>query len=148
MSPLTTIGLAFCTSICYVTASYFMKMTSVSAISILMPVGLVVLLVGGLFEVETMRTSRMGAAFVFIICFETILVTLCAILLLGESYTAREIAGLMVIVSGIVVVSWPRADAGAGTADDDFAIEQEAPAFVIPASLEMRSISAPEPREM
>lgn len=108
MSPLTTIVLAFATSFFYVLASYFMKLTSTTAIWALMPMGFVALFIGGLFEVEAMKTSRMGAVFIFILCFEAILIALCAIVVLGESYTLREIAGLTVIVAGIALLSWPQ----------------------------------------
>jgi drug/metabolite transporter (DMT)-like permease len=110
MSPLATIGLAFCTSFFYVLASYFMKLTSTTAIWALMPLGFAALFVGGLFEVEAMKTSRMGAVFIFILCFEAILIALCAVIVLGETYTLREIAGLTVIVAGIALVSWPKGE--------------------------------------
>lgn len=124
MSPLTTIVLAFATSFFYVLASYFMKLTSTTAMWALMPMGFAALFIGGLFEVEAMKTSRMGAVFIFILCFEAILIAMCAVLVLGESYTLREIAGLAVIVAGIALLSWPK---GQPETETPLAVEEGAP---------------------
>ncbi len=125
MSPLATIGLAFCTSFFYVLASYFMKLTSTTAMWAVLPLGFAALIIGGLFEVEAMKTSRMGAVFIFILCFEAILIALCAVVVLGESYTFREIAGLAVIVAGIALLSWP---SGQAAPQDAVAVEEGGPA--------------------
>lgn len=62
---------------------------------------------GSRVEIEVLRDARIGSTFLFVLAFVVILTAACAALVLGVTYSTREIAGLMIIVSGMTMAAWP-----------------------------------------
>lgn len=104
--------LTFLAAAFYVLAAYLMKLWQAIPWFLAAPGILFALSLAAVIEVEALRTGRLGSTFLFILGFEVMLTVVCALLVFGESYTLREIAGLMVMVGGMAIVAWPATKAG------------------------------------
>ncbi|MHA6326766.1 hypothetical protein [Roseivivax sp. CAU 1753] len=63
------------------------------------------LLSAGVFEVLALRQERLGIVYVGILGAEVIIIGTVSILLFGESFTSREIAGIGLVVLG-TALAW------------------------------------------
>lgn len=99
--------LTFMAAAFYVLAAYLMKLWQAIPWFVAAPGILFALSLAAMIEVEALRTGRLGSTFLFILGFEVMLTVVCALVVFGESYSLREIAGLLVMVGGMAIVAWP-----------------------------------------
>lgn len=106
MSSLATLMLASGAAFFYVAASWIMKEWGTSSLLVLIPTVLVTLTIGVWCEIEVLKFSRLGHIIVLILAVELVMTFFVSTALLGESYSPREILAVMVIASGIGLMSW------------------------------------------
>lgn len=106
MSSLATLMLASGAAFFYMAASWIMKEWGSSSLLVLIPVVLATLAVGVWFEIEVLKFSRLGHIIILILAVELVMTFFVATAVLGESYTRREIIAVMIIASGIGILSW------------------------------------------
>lgn len=104
MSLWMTVLLTFSAAFFYVAAAYLMKLWVMIPVLLAVPAILLALSAAAFFEIEALRGGRLGITFLIILAFEVILTALCALIVLGESYSPREFAGLAIIIVGIGVL--------------------------------------------
>ncbi len=106
MSSLATLMLASGAAFFYMAASWIMKEWGSSSLVFLIPAVLATLAVGAWFEIEVLKFSRLGHIIILILAVELVMTFFVATAVLGESYSRREIIAVMVIASGIGILSW------------------------------------------
>lgn len=100
------VALTFAAAFFYVAAAFLMKQWALMPLFVGVPSVLLMLSAAAFFEIEALRSSRLGVTFLVILAFEVMLTALAALLILGERYTHGEIAGIAIIVVGIGVLGW------------------------------------------
>lgn len=85
----------------YVAATMVMKLMGHQPFALLLVPILLTFGTAAWFEVMVLRDGRLGQVFLLIFAFEVVMTALFAIAFLRETYSTREIAGLVVIVTGI-----------------------------------------------
>lgn len=103
MSVALLVALCVTSAACYVAAAAVMKVAGGTAfVLVLLPV-LVTLGLAARFESLALAGNRFGIVVLLILAAE-VLITAGVAVALGERYSLREVAGLVMIVVGIVVV--------------------------------------------
>lgn len=98
------VALAAIAAVCYVSATFAMKTFSLNA-SIATAVMIFMLMAAGIsVEIIAMGREQLGVLYVLILGLEVSLVVTVSVLLLGESYSAKEILGIMLIIAGIAAL--------------------------------------------
>lgn len=97
--------LAFASALFYVGATLIMKIWGPTAFAIALPAAGLVLLIAAAIEIEALRNAHMGRIFVVIIGFEIIVTMACAMIVVGEAVTIRDLAGVSLLIAGVVVIS-------------------------------------------
>lgn len=104
-----TIGLTFLVAFFYVLATYVMKVWFTMPVVVAVILVLVALAIAVILEIEVLRQARLGTTFILVLAFEVLLTAICGFVILGEVYTARQLAGLGIILLGIGLAGWPEA---------------------------------------
>jgi len=98
------LALALGSACFYVMATYAMKHWANHATTVAL-LAIALTLSGAVFcEVLALRSERMGYLYVAILGFECILVAVISVVFEGETYSARELAGLAGIVVGVALM--------------------------------------------
>ena len=109
MSPLFTLLFAAGAAFFYMSASWIMKAWGASPYLVFAPLVIATLAAGAWFETEVLRWSRLVHVIVLVLAIEFVMTFFVAVTILGEGYTMREIAGAMVVFTGIALLSMPAA---------------------------------------
>ena len=97
--------LALGSAVCYVLATYGMKLFSTDATATALLIILFTLAGAATFEIIALKFERVGFLYIAILGFECILIALVSFFVLGESFSAKELAGLGGIVIGVTLLS-------------------------------------------
>ncbi len=99
------IALAALSAAFYVTATFAMK--SFSLQSSVLTAGLIIALLGAgvTLEIIALRREQLGILYLLILGLEISLAVVVSMLFLGETYSAREILGLVLIASGVLALA-------------------------------------------
>jgi drug/metabolite transporter (DMT)-like permease len=97
--------LAFISAFFYMAATFAMKYWGGQSLWIVLPLAGSALLLAALFEIEALKISQMARTFVVILSFEFMLTIICAIFLLEERYSMRDLLAICLMFSGIVLLS-------------------------------------------
>jgi multidrug transporter EmrE-like cation transporter len=117
MTPSTTIALTALAAFFFMAASWLMKTWAQSHLFWSMPVIFILVAAAVWLEIEVLRATRMGHVVVLMLAIELVLTFAVAYFFLGETYSVREIAGVAVILLGMIVLSSGSSDAGTATAE-------------------------------
>ncbi len=104
MSPLMTVLLASGAAFFYMSASWIMKAWGGSTYLVLIPAVILTLSTAAWFEIEVLRTTRLGHVIILILAIEFLMTFVVAIWFLGEKYTPREMAGAAIVLVGIAML--------------------------------------------
>ncbi len=104
MSPMITLLLASGAAFFYMAASWIMKAWGGSTYLVLIPAVILTLSAAAWFEIEVLRTTRLGHVIILILAIEFLMTFLVAVWFLGEQYTMRELAGAAIILFGIAML--------------------------------------------
>lgn len=91
-----------------------MKVMGAAPLVYSLPVVFLLLGPGGWLEIEVLKATRLGYVMVLMLSFELLMTFAIACVVLGERYTAREIAGVAIIPGGLILLSTGKP----GTQDD------------------------------
>jgi drug/metabolite transporter (DMT)-like permease len=111
MSTILVIGLSMGSAFFFIAASWAMKVLGAAPLLYSLPLVFLLLGLGGWLEIEVLKATRLGYVMVLMLC-----------AVLGERYTYREIAGVAVILGGMILLS-----TGKPSAQDDAAIVKASP---------------------
>lgn len=89
----------------YVIAMIAMKYWTTSPTLLTMVVVICALLIGTMFEIAALSGERLGMIYVTILATEVILIAAAAVLIFGESFTTRELAGCCLVLLG-TALAW------------------------------------------
>ena len=99
------LSLALGSAVCYVLATYGMKLFSTSASMTAFFIIAFTLAGAATLEIFALKIERVGFMYIAILGIETVLIALVSIFILGESFSAREFAGLGGIIIGLALLS-------------------------------------------
>lgn len=99
--PMHLIGM---TSLCYVLATVAMKQVASGAGLAAIAMLAACLAAGAAFEVLTFQRASVGSAYVAILGVESLLIIAFAVAI-GEGLTAREAAGVVLVIGGTAILS-------------------------------------------
>jgi small multidrug resistance pump len=122
MSTILVIGLSMGSAFFFMAASWAMKVMGASPLIYSLPLVFLLLGLGGWLEIEVLKATRLGYVMVLMLSLELLMTFGVACLVLGEQYTLREIAGVAVILSGMILLS-----TGKPSVQDDAAIVEASP---------------------
>lgn len=122
MSTILVIGLTMGSAFFFMAASWAMKVFGAAPLMYSLPLVFLLLGLGGWLEIEVLKATRLGYVMVLMLSLELLMTFGVACVVLGEQYTIREIAGVAVILSGMILLS-----TGKPSAQDDAAIVDAAP---------------------
>ena len=115
---------AFVSAFFYMAATFAMKYWGGQSLFFVLPLAGSALLMAALFEIEALKVSQMARAFVVILSFEFILTLVCAVLLLDERYSARDLFAIGLMFAGILILSLRDEDKTGSAAADKVAFRQ------------------------
>ena len=105
MLSCTAMVCAFLSASFYMAATFAMKYWGGQSLLFVVPISGAALILAAVFEIEAMRTAEMGRTFIIILALEFMLTLVCAIFLLDERYTSRDILAVCLVFAGIVLLS-------------------------------------------
>lgn len=98
------VALAAIAAACYVSATFAMKTFSLNA-SVAAVVFIFAFMATGIaVEIVAMGREQLGILYILILGLEVLLVVLVSVFLLGESYTKKDIFGLLFLGAGILTL--------------------------------------------
>lgn len=114
MSALLTIFLATGAAFFYMAASWAMKAWGGTSLVLLVPAVLVILAIGAVFEIEVLKFARLGHVIVMVLAIEMLMTFVVSTMVIGETYTPREVTGIAIVVAGLMMLNWPASERIAG----------------------------------
>lgn len=102
-----TVGSAFF----FMAASWAMKVMGAAPLIYSLPLVFLLLGLGGWLEIEVLKATRLGYVMVLMLSLELLMTFAVACMVLGEQYTVREIAGVAIILGGMILLSTGRPSA-------------------------------------
>jgi hypothetical protein len=96
-----TVGSAFF----FMAASWAMKVFGAAPLMYSLPLVFLLLGLGGWLEIEVLKATRLGYVMVLMLSLELLMTFGVACVVLNEQYTMREIAGVAVIIGGMILLS-------------------------------------------
>ncbi len=96
-----TVGSAFF----FMAASWAMKVFGAEPLIYSLPLVFLLLGLGGWLEIEVLKATRLGYVMVLMLSLELLMTFGVACVVLGEQYTIREIAGVAIILGGMILLS-------------------------------------------
>ncbi len=99
------LSLALGSAVCYVVATYGMKLFSTSASVTAFFIIAFTLAGAATLEIFALKIERVGFMYIAILGIEVVLIALVSIFILGESFSTRELAGLGGIIIGLALLS-------------------------------------------
>jgi len=113
MSPLVTVLFASSTAFFYVAASWLVKALGASPYLVFVPVVMITLAAGAFFQNDALRRSRLGVVLAILVAIEVIMTFLMTMPFVGADLSLREVAGIIVVFTGIALVGMePARDQG------------------------------------
>ena len=98
------IAMCFASAAFYVAATVVMKLFGGFHFALLLVPIAITFFPAAWFEVMVLRDGRLGQVFLLIFAFEIVITAFLAFVVLRETYTAREVLGLVTIVIGIALM--------------------------------------------
>jgi hypothetical protein len=117
MSTVFVVGLSMGAAFFFMAASWAMKVFGAAPLIYSLPLVFLLLGLGGWLEIEVLKATRLGYVMVLMLSLELLMTFGVACAVLGEQYTLREIAGVAVILGGMILLS-----TGKPSAQDNAAI--------------------------
>jgi drug/metabolite transporter (DMT)-like permease len=108
---LSAFAFAFFSAFFYMAATFAMKYWSgQSLLVVVVPAG-AALLLAAMFEIEALRKAQMARTLIVIISFEVLLTLICAVVLLNEHYSMRDLIAVALMLTGTVLLIYREEDA-------------------------------------
>lgn len=119
-SSLATSLLMLISAAGYVAATYFMKLWGRTEALWVIGLIIVALALATVAEIILLKHARVGSTYLMIIAIECLMVAFVAMVLMRESYSLSELAGLVLIVSGVALFQFSEhIKAGESTVADE-----------------------------